>query len=62
MARSTLKPVSLLALSVQLTVIWLDEIAVAVSPLGAGGGAPGVVALAAFEYAESPAAFVALTR
>ncbi len=36
--RDTLNPVSLLELSVQERLIWLDETAVAVRSLGAAGG------------------------
>jgi hypothetical protein len=40
--RSTLKPVSFVELSVQLRLIWLDDAAVAVRPLGAAGVGVGV--------------------
>ena len=53
---STLKPVSLFELSVQLRFIWLPEAAVAVRPDGAAGAVPVVVALAVFEYTELPEA------
>ncbi len=45
-ARSTLKPVSFDELSVQVSVIWLEEAAVAASPVGAAGMDSEVVALA----------------
>lgn len=57
-------PVSFDELSVQLRLIRDVEIAVAVNPEGAAGmvGAGGeVVALAVFEYCESPTALNALT-
>ncbi len=40
--RSTWKPVSFVELSVQLKLIWLDDAAVAVRPLGAAGVGVGV--------------------
>ena len=40
--RSTLNPVSFVELSVQLRLIWLDDAAVAVRPLGAAGVGVGV--------------------
>ena len=52
--RSILKPLSSVELSAQLRLIWVEEAVVAVSPLGAAGGVGSVVALAVFEYAESP--------
>ena len=42
--RSMLKPSSFAALSTQPNVIWLDEVAVAVNPLGAGGTVGGATA------------------
>ncbi len=45
--RSILKPVSLLALSVQVRLICVEEAAVATSALGAAGSVAGVVALVA---------------
>jgi hypothetical protein len=48
-ARSTLNPVSLVALSVQTRLIWLEETALAERPLGAFGIVASVVALATFE-------------
>ena len=61
-AWSILMPVWLAALFVQLRLIWLQEAAVAVRPLGAAGMAPCVVALAVDVLAESPTALVARTR
>ncbi len=48
-ARSTLKPVSLEELSVQVRLIWLAEAAVAARAVGAAGMVREVVALAVFE-------------
>ena len=61
-ARSTVKPVSFIALSVQLKLIWFDETALAARLLGAAGGVPAVVALAVFEKAEARTLPVARTR
>jgi len=47
--RCSSKPVSLLLLSLQVTVIWLAEFTVACSPDGAAGALPEVVPLAVFE-------------
>jgi hypothetical protein len=59
--RSIMKPVSLVALSLQVRLMLPLETAVAMRPEGAAGAATvaGVVALAVFEYAESPEALVA---
>ena len=54
-ARSTLKPVSLLELSVQVRLIWLEEAAVALRLPGAAGIVPCVVAFAMLEALELPA-------
>ena len=52
--RSTLKPVSLVELSVQDRLIWLEEADVADRLLGAAGTVPWVVALVVLEGDESP--------
>lgn len=53
--RSILKPVSLLEVSVQVTLIAVGDVTVAAVPVGAvGTGDTSVVALATFEYAEFP--------
>ena len=52
--RSTRNPVSLLELSVQARFTWVPDAAVAVSEVGAAGRV-GVVALAMFVFADSPA-------
>ena len=44
--RSTLKPVSLVALSVHVRLIWVLDVAMAVSPVGSAGSGASVVALA----------------
>ena len=60
--RSILKPVSVVELSVQAKLIWVEELAVATRLAGAAGGASRVVALAMLEYAEEPKELVAFTR
>ncbi len=45
----TTYPVSVVALSVQERLIWVEETAVATRLLGAAGGESGVVTLATFE-------------
>ena len=60
--RSTLNPLSLDELSVQLRSIRLEEVAVAPRALGEAGTLSEVVALSTFDGAEVPAALYALTR
>jgi len=60
--RSTSKPVSLVALSVQVRWISVADVAEAASAEGAAGGATVVVALAVEDHAELPPAFTARTR
>jgi predicted alpha/beta-hydrolase family hydrolase len=62
-ARSILNPVSLLELSDQVRLIWLEDTALATKLLGALGGvdAPGVVTLIAEEVARLPFGATALT-
>ena len=63
LSRSILNPVSLSELSIQRNEMLVLEAGVAVRPEGAAGGvALGVVALATFEKAESPALLLARTR
>jgi hypothetical protein len=50
------------ALAFQLKLICVEEAIVAVSPVGAAGGATRVVALTTVEGAESPPPLVAITR
>jgi hypothetical protein len=57
-----LKLVSSVDWSTQLRVILVLVAAVEPSPLGAAGAVGKVVALAVFEYAESPSLFDARTR
>ena len=54
-ARSIANPVSLVELSVQVSLIWLEEVAVATTLLGAAGGARSVAVFAVLENTESPA-------
>jgi hypothetical protein len=62
-SRSILNPVSLVELSTQVNEMLVLETAVATRPEGASGGvAFGVVAVATFEKAESPALLLARTR
>jgi len=62
-SRSILNPVSLSELSNQVNEMLVLETGVATRPEGAAGGvALGVVALATFENAESPALLLARTR
>ncbi len=61
--RWIVKPVSLVALSVQARLIWLGLTARADRPDGAAGGARGsVVAEAVFDHADGPTALNARTR
>ncbi len=63
MDRWIVNPVSLVALSVQVRLIWLGLNAVATRFDGAAGGARGsVVAEAVFDQAEGPTALNARTR
>ena len=60
--RCTTKLVSFVALSVQVRLILLEDVAVAPKPLGAIGGSASVVAKASLEKPESPAPLEAYTR
>jgi hypothetical protein len=59
--RSTRYPVAPL-LALHDTSIRVDDVAVALTPAGVGGAGGNVVAVAVEEGAESPPAFVAITR